>query len=139
MIVDDDSDIDDLLGSDTEEEEKTKRSDAILPEKKVAPVPAEKKKYVLDLNRSKEQEREQEQRRRRERERLKERREQRAKPYSRTELRKEMETVDKEKIRQIAQQLKQENKGRSITAGLGRIPKLPKKVNIIRLLTSSGH
>ena len=63
------------------------------------------------------------------REREKERRE-RSKPYSRTELRKEeLESDQKDKIKRIAAQLKQENKGKSMLAGLGRIPKLPKKVS----------
>ena len=71
-------------------------------------------------------EKEREIKRRKERER--ERREQKAKPYSRTELRKELENGEKDKIKKIAERLKEENRGKSITAGLGRIPKLPKKV-----------
>ena len=74
------------------------------------------------------QEREKEIRRRREAAAAKERRAERAKPYSRTELRRDLETDEKDRIKQIAAQLKEQNKGKSKISGLGRIPKLPKKV-----------
>jgi len=74
---------------------------------------------------------EEREKRRREVAKARERRENRAKPYSRTELRAEQEASNSEKdrIKRIAAELKEQNKGRSksLMAGLGRIPKLPKK------------
>ena len=88
----------------------------------------EKKKEVIDLKLKEKHLREKEREFKRRKERERERREQKAKPYSRTELRKELENGEKDKIKKIAERLKEENKGKSLTAGLGRIPKLPKKV-----------
>merc|ERR1712107_729029 len=116
-----DSDVDDLLGTYSEEEKTikptpTKKTDKVEKVEKME-APKEEKKKVIDIS---------------EKSRLanlkeRERREQRAKPYSRTELRKELEMGEKDKIKKIAAQLKEQNKGKSLIAGLGRIPKLPKK------------
>merc|ERR1712107_140118 len=132
-----DSDVDDLLGTDSEEEKTikptpTKKTDKVEKVEKME-APKEEKKKVIDISEKSRlanlKEREREMRRKKELERTKEkeRREQRAKPYSRTELRKELEMGEKDKIKKIAAQLKEQNKGKSLIAGLGRIPKLPKK------------
>jgi len=126
QLAADDSEVEALLDGSSESEDD-------IPKPRPIPANPNQKKYVLDLKGNKEKDgkvkiekaKKEDMKMRRERE--KERRE-RAKPYSRTELRKEaLESVEKDKIKAIAAQLKQENKGKSMLAGLGRIPKLPKK------------
>ena len=129
--------MDDLLVTDESEEER-KRTEAVKPPPVksavvaaavkrplsiAAPAPAVKNGQLdrEQLQRRKERERERQQRE-------KEKRREKAKPYSRTELRKELETGEKDRIKNLVQKLKEENKGKSsLLAGMGRIPKLPKK------------
>ena len=129
--------MDDLLVTDESEEER-KRTEAVKPPPVksavvaaavkrplsiAAPAPAFKNGQLdrEQLQRRKERERERQQRE-------KEKRREKAKPYSRTELRKELETGEKDRIKNLVQKLKEENKGKSsLLAGMGRIPKLPKK------------
>ena len=129
--------MDDLLVTDESEEER-KRIEAVKPPPVksavvaaavkrplsiAAPAPAFKNGQLdrEQLQRRKERERERQQRE-------KEKRREKAKPYSRTELRKELETGEKDRIKNLVQKLKEENKGKSsLLAGMGRIPKLPKK------------
>ena len=129
--------MDDLLVTDESEEERKRTEAGKPPPVKSAVVAAAVKRPLsiaapapafkngqLDreqLQRRKERERERQQRE-------KEKRREKAKPYSRTELRKELETGEKDRIKNLVQKLKEENKGKSsLLAGMGRIPKLPKK------------
>ena len=132
------------MGTDSEDEmRKTEVKTVKVPKVEKAEAVKIERKKIVDLTernrlaRAKDREREMRRRKELERERQKEkeRREQRAKPYSRTELRRELEMDEKDKIKRIAAQLKEQNKGKSMTAGLGRIPKLPKKVGINKLIT----
>ena len=129
--------MDDLLVTDESEEERKRTEAGKPPPVKsavvaaavkrplsiAAPAPAVKNGQLdrEQLQRRKERERERQQRE-------KEKRREKAKPYSRTELRKELETGEKDRIKNLVQKLKEENKGKSsLLAGMGRIPKLPKK------------
>lgn len=96
--------------------------------KKIVDLTNVNKSPISKSAKAKFEDREKEIRRRREAAAAKERRVERAKPYSRTELRRsDLESDEKEKIKQIAAQLKEQNKSKSKISGLGRIPKLPKK------------
>jgi len=124
------------VSSDEEMTERQRQLQARLASYK--PAGGGDKKKVIDLTSSvktspsaaaakaKFEEREKEIRRRREAAAAKARREERAKPYSRTELRKELPSDTKDKIKQLAQQLKEEQKQKPVKK-LARIPKLPKK------------
>merc|ERR1719509_172618 len=101
----------------------------------------EKERARREKERSRQKEREREERRKQERERErqkeKERREKRSKPYSQTELKDDLGSSERERIKMMAQKMKDEAKNdtkgkptvsNNLTAGLGKIPKIPKKI-----------
>jgi len=107
---DDSTDVDDLLAGDTtSEDERKKEKDldihTVLKRKKEERAKERERK-------EKEKEREKEERRRREREKERKRAQERkdkAKPYSRTELRTSLDSSDKERIKEVAKKLKEES------------------------------
>jgi len=126
---DDSTDVDDLLGGDTTSEDERPGKISVKEEKKskkdsetTSEAALRKKKEEREREREREKEKEERRRKERERERRKaQERKDKAKPYSRTELRTGLDSSDKEKIKDIAKKLKEES---GASSGLGRIPKL---------------
>jgi len=128
------TDVDDLLGGDsTSEDEKRAKSkddkskkDSVVSESSIKKNKEDREKERERRDKEREREREERKRKERERERRKaQERKDKAKPYSRSELRTSLDSSDKERIKEVAKKMKEES-GTSITAGLGRIPKIVK-------------
>merc|ERR1719474_1863610 len=116
----------------SKKEEKDVKSDAERQKEK-------ERRREKERQREKEKRRDEERRRRdreREREKEKERKEKKreSKPYRETELRGGIDSSEKQRIKELAQRMREENtskkedfKPASLVAGLARIPKIPKK------------
>jgi len=129
---DDSTDVDDLLGGDSDSEDekrnKVKEDKSKKDASSMVSEAAIKKKKEERERRDKEREKEREERKRKERERERRKAQERkdkAKPYSRSELRTSLDSADKELIKEVAKKFKEEA-GSSTTPSLGRIPKLAK-------------
>jgi len=125
---DDSTDVDDLLGGDTTSEDERPKKASVKEDKpkKDSNGDSEAALKTKKEEREREKEREKEERRRKEREREKRKAQERkdkAKPYSRTELRTSLDSTDKERIKEVAKKMKEES-GASASSTLGRIPKI---------------
>lgn len=120
--------------------DKSKEKDLRREKERSADKDKERSKKEKERSRQKEREREErrKQEREKERQREKERREKRSKPYSQTELKNDLDSSERDRIKMLAQKMKDEakNDGKnkpavssSLTAGLGKIPKIPKKID----------
>jgi len=126
----DSTDVDDLLGGDTTSEDerhnKPKKDKNAISEAALKKKRDEREKEKEKRDKEREKEKEERRRKERERERRKaQERKDKAKPYSRTELRNSLDSTDKERIKEVAKKLKEES-GATPSASLGRIPKLVK-------------
>jgi len=125
---DDSTDVDDLLGGDTTSEDERPKKVSVKENKpkKDSNGTSEASIKAKREAKEKEREREKEERRRKEREREKRKAQERkdkAKPYSRTELRTSLDSLDKERIKEVAKKMKEES-GALASSSMGRIPKI---------------
>jgi len=136
---DDSTDVDDLLGGDTtSEDENSDRAKKVvkkLDENSKTEADFKKRKEERDKDkekRSREKDNEREERKRKEREREKRKMQERrdkAKPYSRSELRTSLDSTDKERIKEVAKKLKEESGNINSPSSIGRIPKISKPIS----------